>query len=62
MLKGVEQVTIIDSFVVNKDDFLAAYKISPELERYSLITIISNHKATNRVLFINRIAEQTILQ
>ena len=30
MLKGVEQVTIIDSFVVNKDDFLAAYKISPE--------------------------------
>lgn len=30
MLKGVEIVTIVDSFIVDKDDFLNAYKISPE--------------------------------
>lgn len=30
MLKGVEEVCIIDSFVVNKDRFLEVYKISPE--------------------------------
>lgn len=30
MLKGVEQVSFIDSFVVDKKDFLKAYKISPE--------------------------------
>ena len=30
MLKGVEQVCFIDSFVVDKKDFLNAYKISPE--------------------------------
>lgn len=30
MLKGVEQVYLIDSFVVDKKDFLEAYKISPE--------------------------------
>lgn len=30
MLKGVEEVCFIDSFVVNKKDFLSAYKISPE--------------------------------
>ncbi|WP_291528218.1 tetratricopeptide repeat protein [Bacteroides sp. UBA939] len=30
MLKGVEEVCIIDSFVVDKDRFLEAYKISPE--------------------------------
>ncbi len=30
MLKGVEEVCFIDSFVVNKKDFLEAYKISPE--------------------------------
>lgn len=30
MLKGVEDVSIIDSFVVNKDTFLSAYKISEE--------------------------------
>lgn len=30
MLKGVEEVTVIDSFVVDKNDFLAAYKISEE--------------------------------
>ena len=30
MLKGVEDVCIIDSFVVNKTDFLSAYKISEE--------------------------------
>ena len=30
MLKGVEEVCIIDSFVVDKKDFLEAYKISPE--------------------------------
>lgn len=30
MLKGVEEVCFIDSFVVDKKDFLNAYKISPE--------------------------------
>lgn len=30
MLKGVEQVYFVDSFVVDKKDFLEAYKISPE--------------------------------
>ncbi|MEG1685254.1 MAG: hypothetical protein RR319_04835 [Bacteroides sp.] len=30
MIKGVEQVTIVDSFVVNKNEFLDAYKISEE--------------------------------
>lgn len=30
MLKGVEEVCFIDSFVVDKDNFLEAYKISPE--------------------------------
>lgn len=30
MLKGVEEVTFIDSFVVNKKDFLDTYKISEE--------------------------------
>lgn len=30
MLKGVEEVTIIDSFVVDKNNFLEAYKISEE--------------------------------
>ena len=30
MLKGVEEVCFIDSFVVDKEKFLDAYKISPE--------------------------------
>lgn len=30
MIKGVENVTVIDSFVVDKSDFLKAYKISKE--------------------------------
>lgn len=30
MLKGVEEVCFIDSFVVDKKDFLKAYRISPE--------------------------------
>lgn len=30
MLKGVEKVCVIDSFVVDKHNFLQAYKISPE--------------------------------
>ncbi len=30
MLKGVEEVCFIDSFVVDKKNFLSAYKISPE--------------------------------
>lgn len=30
MLKGVEEVCFIDSFVVDKENFLEAYKISPE--------------------------------
>lgn len=35
MLKGVEEVCIIDSFVVNKNDFLKAYKISEESGKLS---------------------------
>ena len=27
MIKGVENITVIDSFVVDKNDFLKAYKI-----------------------------------
>jgi len=30
MLKGTEQVTFIDSFVVDKSSFLSAYKVGPE--------------------------------
>lgn len=30
MIKGVEDITVIDSFVVNKANFLASYKISKE--------------------------------
>lgn len=30
LLKGVEKVCVIDSFVVDKKDFLKAYKLSPE--------------------------------
>ena len=30
MLKGIEEVCIIDSIVVDKDRFLEVYKISPE--------------------------------
>ena len=30
MIKGVENITVIDSFVVDKNDFLKAYKISKE--------------------------------
>lgn len=33
MLKGVERVCIIDSLVVDKNDFLKAYRISPESGR-----------------------------
>ena len=30
MIKGVENITVIDSFVVDKNDFLKAYKIIRE--------------------------------
>lgn len=30
MIKGVEEVSVIDSFVVDKDNFLSAYKLSEE--------------------------------
>ena len=36
MLKGVEQVCVIDSFVVDKESFLQAYKISPESGKLSM--------------------------
>ena len=30
MIRGVENITVIDSFVVDKQDFLSAYKLSPQ--------------------------------
>lgn len=36
MIRGVENVVVIDSFVVDKDDFLDAYKISAESGQLSM--------------------------
>ena len=36
MIRGVENITVIDSFVVDKANFLSAYKLSPQSGRLSL--------------------------
>jgi len=46
MIKGVEEVCIIDSFVVNKEDFLNKYKISEEAGQ--LLTYNSYFQTTDK--------------
>lgn len=43
MLKGVEKVCFIDSFVVDKEQFLQAYKISPETGSLSMYNTYFDH-------------------
>ena len=47
MLKGVEEVTFIDSFVVNKSEFLDAYKISEESGKLFTYNEYFNVKGNN---------------
>lgn len=48
MLKGVEEVTFIDSFVVDKSDFLKTYKISEESGRIATYDEYFNTKGQNQ--------------
>jgi tetratricopeptide (TPR) repeat protein len=41
MIKGVEQVAVVDSFVVDKDDFLTAFKLSPEAGTLALSQVVT---------------------
>lgn len=45
MLKGIEEVAIIDSIVVDKDRFLDAYKISPESGKLFMYNDFFQNKA-----------------
>jgi len=47
MLKGVEEVAIIDSFIVDKEEFLTAYKISEEAGEIATYQTFFNKKAPN---------------
>lgn len=54
MYKSVEQVAVIDSFVINKAQFLDAYKISPSTGRFSMNdskngTIYEDEMGNNRI-------------
>jgi hypothetical protein len=47
MLGHVEKIAVIDSFVVDKDSFFQAYKISPETGTLSNVDVLPEEKPTN---------------
>lgn len=57
MLKGVEDVCIIDSFVVDKATFLNAYKISEESGKLFTLMSSSRQKEIIRELFMKQKSE-----
>lgn len=64
MLKGVEKVTVIDSFVVNKSNFLDTYKISKEsgtvtIEPGIAGTIYEN-EMSNKLIYADSIDDGTL--
>lgn len=57
MLKGVEDVCIIDSFVVDKANFLSAYKISEESGKLFMFNEFSRLKEIIREQFMKQKSE-----
>lgn len=57
MLKGVEDVCVIDSFVIDKANFLKAYKLVKNPESSSLTMTISRRKAIIREQFTKQKSE-----
>lgn len=61
MIKGVENVAVIDSFVVDKSEFLAAYKISKEsgslYQDNSIAGIAYQTEMGNKVIYGDKDAE-----
>lgn len=55
MIRGVEKISVIDSFVVDKTDFLKAYKLSKESGT------IQTAEDTNCTEFINEMGDKKIL-
>lgn len=58
MLKGVEQVCIIDSFVVDKDHFLETYRLSEESGHLYTHNEFFNSKDTEGTVFKNEIGNK----
>lgn len=59
MLRGVEQVTVIDSFVVDKADFLKAYHISPETGKLFMYNeYFENAQATGGSVYETELANK----
>ena len=57
MLKGVEDVCVIDSFVIDKANFLKAYKISEESGKLFTYNDYSRRKAIIREQFTKQKSE-----
>lgn len=55
MLKATENITVVDSFVVDKENFLSAYKLSKEAG-----TISMNEKG-NGTCFVNELADKKLI-
>ena len=64
MLKGVEKVTVIDSFVVNKSNFLENYKISKESGKIATLPEIAGtlyeNEMGNKLIYADSIDDGTI--
>ena len=64
MLKGVEKVTVIDSFVVNKSNFLETYKISKESGKIATLPEIAGtlyeNEMGNKLIYADSIDDGTI--
>ena len=59
MLRGVEQVTVIDSFVVDKVNFLKAYHISPETGKLFMYNeYFKNTQATGGSVYETELANK----
>ena len=64
MLKGVEKVTVIDSFVVNKSNFLETYKISKESGKIATLPEIAGtlyeNEMGNKLIYADSIDDGTM--
>ncbi len=64
MIKGVEDVAVIDSFVVDKDDFLSVYKISKESGQVyrakDTMSTIYETEMGNKMIYSGMAADSTL--
>lgn len=61
MMRGIEKVCVIDSLIVDKDDFLSAYKLSKETGKLTHTSKLNEDTHKEGIMYITEVGDKGIV-